>query len=81
MRRTEPNQLYQSKRVTGTQPCLYRCIVTKFEIVEKGNKVTGTVTREKILSTLTNQCRLKINCNKTCSHPNDSEITCHIPRR
>lgn len=77
MRRTINNQQYETKNVTGEQPCAHRCKITKYEIE------TGKLgkTKEKITSTLTNQCRLKANGNKTCSHPNDNEQTCHIPRR
>lgn len=77
MKKTECNQLFESSRIDGNVSCKYRCKVTKFEIE------TGKLgkTKEKTTSTHTNQCRLKTKQNRTCSHPEDSEKTCHLPRR
>lgn len=77
MRREEPNQVYESAKGSGKERCAHRCKVTKYEI-ETGKLGNN---REKIISTQDNICRLKTNQNKRCSWANDSEHTCHIPRK
>lgn len=75
MKRTINNQLYETKNGTGEQPCAHRCKIIKYEIE------TGKLgkTKEKMISTQDNICRLKTNGNKTCSWPKENEESCHIP--
>lgn len=80
MRKFECNQFYEDTGGRGEQRCTFRCKLIKFDIIEKGNKLKGYSRREQVRGTTENVCRLKKNQSKICSHKNDSERTCNIPK-
>lgn len=72
MRELKHNQVFESKTGGHHIKCLYRCKISKFKQTKKGE--------QKSTAILWNQCRLMHNQNKNCSHPNDSERTCNVPK-